>query len=558
MKALTAAEMREVDRLTTERHGIAGAQLMENAGKAAAEFTLHEISLRFESPARKVVVLCGKGNNGSDGFVAARYLHQEIRHTMVVIFGSPSELRGDPAANFRLWQETGGETVFIEKEEAWAEALPRIASADVILDALLGTGLRGAATGLIAKAITDLNSFSRNATTPIPALIVAVDTPSGLPSDGQPAEGPVVRAHSTVTFTAPKMGQLISPNADCCGALAVRAIGSPPALVEELGKTNLRWSGPEEFASLPLIRPADSHKGLYGHILVVAGSVGKSGAAILAGTGALKAGAGLVTVATPDMVQHVVALAESEYMTEPLPTNADGSIAIEDLGDAKHDQSSSRSRVLEEAARGFTLTKILSGKTILAVGPGLGQAPGTQKFIRWLVQSTELPTILDADGLNAFAGGADELRDRKSQFLAITPHPGEMARLLGMRNAEVQKDRIKIAVESAARWNVHVLLKGFHTILASPDGRIFINTTGNPGLAKGGSGDVLTGILAALTGQLGTTDWLRVLALGAWLHGRAADTLIEDTDPSGIVAGDVARALPYARRELLEEIRRGA
>jgi NAD(P)H-hydrate epimerase len=273
--------------------------------------------------------------------------------------------------------------------------------------------------------------------------------------------------------------------------------------------------------------------------LVVAGSVGKSGAAILAGTGALKAGGGLVTIAAPDKVQNIVATAEAEYMTEPLPANAEGSIATEHTNDA-------------------AVAKILVGKTVLAAGPGLGQHPATQKFIRTLVQSTELPTILDAYGLNAFAAGADELRDRKSQFLAITPHPGEMARLLGMRNADVQKDRIKIAVESAARWNVHVLLKGFHTILASADGRIFINTTGNPGLAKGGSGDVLTGILAALTGQLGTTDWLRVLALGAWLHGRAADTLIEDADPSGIVAGDVARALPYARRELLEEIRRGA
>ena len=539
MKALTAAEMREVDRLTTERHGITGAQLMENAGKAAAEFTLHEISLRFESPARKIIVLCGKGNNGGDGFVAARYLHQEIRHTAVVIFGSPAELRGDPATNFQLWRETGGETVVVGNERDWVDALPRVASADVILDALLGTGLRGAATGLIARAIDDVNSFSRKATAPIPALLVAVDVPSGLPSDGQPAEGPVVRAHATVTFTAPKIGQLISPNADCCGALAVRAIGSPPALVEELGKSNLCWSGPEEFRSLPLIRPADSHKGLYGNVLIVAGSVGKSGAAILAGTGALKAGVGLVTIATPDNVQNIVASAEPEYMTEPLPTNADGSIASDSVSND-------------------TLTRIVAGKTVLAVGPGLGQMPATRALIRSLVQSSELPTILDADGLNAFDGKADGLRDRKSKLLAITPHPGEMARLHGISTAEVQKDRVRIALESAARWNTHVLLKGFHTILASPDGRIFINTTGNPGLAKGGSGDVLTGILAALTGQFGTGDWLRVLALGAWLHGRAADTLIEDADPSGIVAGDVARALPYARRALLEEIRRGA
>ena len=538
MKALTASEMREVDRLTTERFGISGTQLMENAGKAVVEFVLHQVSLRFQSPARQVVVLCGKGNNGGDGFAAARHLRPEIRHTTVVLLGSATELRGDPAANFKRWQDAGGETIVIEDEAEWTSASFRVASADVILDALLGTGLRGSATGLIAKAITDLNAASRNATAPTPALIVAVDVPSGMPSDGQPAEGPVLGVHHTVTFTAPKIGQLISKDASCCGALHVRAIGTPPVLVEEIGKGSLRWAGPEEFATLPLQRPADSHKGLYGHVLVVAGSRGKSGAAVLAGTGALKAGAGLVTIATPDSVQHIVASQQSEYMTEPLPTGSDGSIAIEDLADA-------------------ACAKIIAGKTVLAVGPGLGQLTGTQTSIRALVQSTELPTILDADGLNAFAGNADALRRRKSEFLAITPHPGEMARLLGVSNAEVQKDRVRIATEAAKQWNAHVLLKGFHTILASPHGAIFVNTTGNPGLAKGGSGDVLTGILAALTGQFGTEDWLRVLALGAWLHGRAADTLIENADPSGIVAGDVARALPYARFELLEEIRRG-
>ena len=222
-----------------------------------------------------------------------------------------------------------------------------------------------------------------------------------------------------------------------------------------------------------------------------------------------------------------------------MPTGSDGSLVIASINDA-------------------AFQRILAGKTVLAVGPGLGQNGGTQEFIRALVRSTPLPTILDADGLNAFAGRADEFRERKSDFLAITPHPGEMARLLGISNRDVQKDRVRIATEAAKRWNVYVLLKGFHTILASPDGRIFVNTTGNPGLAKGGSGDVLTGILAALTGQFGTRDWLRVLALGAWLHGRAAETLTEDADPSGILAGDVARAIPYARCELLEEIRRSA
>ncbi|HET8967181.1 MAG TPA: NAD(P)H-hydrate dehydratase [Candidatus Acidoferrum sp.] len=537
MKALTAAEMREVDRLTTERYGISQAQLMENAGKAVAEFVLHQISRRFRSPVRKVVVLCGKGNNGGDGFVVARHLQPELRHVTAVLFGTEGELHGDAAANFQRWRDQDGECAFVEDDAGWATARQMTRSADVVVDALLGTGLRGAATGFVAKAIEFLNEWSGNAMSAAPALLVAVDTPSGLPSDGESGQGPVVRAHATVTFTAPKVGQLLSANADCCGELAVRAIGSPAKLVEEQGKGATQWAGPEEFAKLPLVRRADSHKGLYGHVLVVAGSVGKSGAAALAGLGALKAGAGLVTVATPEPVQAVVAADQAEWMTEPLATAGDGSIAID----------------LNKAA----LARILVGKTVLAVGPGLGQEPGTQKFIRELVRHTELPTILDADGLNAFAGQADALRERKGKFLAITPHPGEMARLLGVENADVQKDRSKIAIDAAARWNVYVLLKGFHTILAGPDGGIFVNTTGNPGLAKGGSGDVLTGILAALTGQFGTGEWLRVLALGAWLHGRAADTLTEDADWSGILAGEVARALPYARLELLEEIRRG-
>jgi len=511
---------------------------MEHAGRAVAESVLHAVSERFEAPVRDVVVLCGKGNNGGDGFVAARHLRTELRHVTAILLGSADEMRGDAAANLQRWRQEGGQCLFITDDAAWDRVASLIRTADVVLDAMLGTGLRGAATGFVAKTIEFLNAFSRNATGASPALLVAVDMPSGLPSDGEQAEGPVVRAHLTVTFTAPKIGQLLAAAADCCGTLVVRAIGSPDALVEEQGKGSLRWGAADEFSRLPLVRRADSHKGLYGHVLVVAGSAGKSGAAVLAGTGALKAGAGLVTILTPASVQAIVAAGQPEFMTEPLSVGPDGGLAANDL---------------EEAS----LAEILSGKTVLAVGPGLGQKPGTQAFIRTLVQGTDLPTILDADGLNAFAAQADALRERRSKFLAITPHPGEMARLLGIKNSEVQKDRLKIASEAASRWNVYVLLKGFRTILAGPDGQLFVNSTGNPGLAKGGSGDVLTGILAALTGQFGTDDWLRVLALGAWLHGRAAETLAEDADESGILAGEVARALPYARRELLEEIRRG-
>jgi len=541
MKALTAAEMREVDRLTIERHGVSGLQLMENAGGRVADrikdfFTWWP----WERP-RRVVILCGKGNNGGDGFVVAHLLTKNSQNVdaKVFLFGKMNELRGDALRNARRWKKSGGFLSTILTKTEWDKARPQLATADVVVDALFGTGLRGPVTGLAAQAIQDLNQVSGNAMLPMPAFILAVDTPSGLPSDEEPAVGPVLRAHKTITFTAPKIGQLISPNAPCCGELTVQHIGTPLSLIEETGKNALRWAGPDEFVSLPLIRAADSHKGTFGHVLVVGGSTGKSGAAVLAGYASLCSGAGLTTVACPDVVQSIIAAAHPEYMTEPLASTSHGSIAHSNLASGR-------------------LENILHGKTVLAIGPGLGTDSETQDVIRHLAKNVPHPIILDADGLNAFAGRLDNLRNRKSEFLCITPHPGEMARLLGTSNAEVQAGRVKAATEAAKRANAHVLLKGFHTVLAAPDGRVWVNTTGGPVLAKGGSGDVLTGVLAALTAQFGTSDWLRVLALGAFLHGAAADILARDEGPSGILAQKVAATIPAAREYVLREIQFGA
>jgi NAD(P)H-hydrate epimerase len=536
MKALTAEEMREVDRLTTERLGIPSLQLMETAGTLAAN-SLAEFMCEAGLEARAIAVLCGKGNNGGDGFVVARHLYPAGGRVRVYLFAGLEDLRGDAATNFQRWRNLGGEVISITDEKSWEAAWSEIAGADVIVDAIFGTGFRGTASGVIGRAIADINRMSHDATAARPAIIFAVDTPSGLPSDGSAAEGPVLRAHHTVTFTAPKVGQLVSRDSAAAGALCVVNIGSPSALVEGVGKGFLRWSEPEEFAELPLARTTDGHKGLYGHILVVAGSLGKSGAAIMSGSAALFAGAGLVTVATPDVVLPIVAAAHPEYMTESLVATDDGTASKANL----------------ERDRFGAIEK---GKTVLALGPGLGQDPETQEFIRSIVQKTQLPVILDADGLNAFAGRADELRERKSKFVAITPHPGEMARLLNSSVKDAQEDRVKTAQEAARRWDVRVILKGSHTVLAAPDGRTLVNTTGNAGLAKGGSGDVLTGVLAAMTGQFKTDDWLRVLALGVYLHGAAAEVAATGTDLSGIVAGEVARAVPAARLKLLRELRR--
>jgi hydroxyethylthiazole kinase-like uncharacterized protein yjeF len=542
MKALTAAEMREAERLIAERFGISTSQLMQHAGREVSDVVVDFLS-RFDPSLRqekttRVAVLCGRGNNGGDGFVAARYL---LQHTTVrlYLFGSKDALSGDPAENYKAFVEKGGSVAEVTDQTGWEKAWNEIVWADVVVDALLGTGIRDSVTGLMAGAIEALNRLSRDATAPLPSLIVAVDIPSGLPSDGQSANGPVLSAHKTVTFIAPKVGQLISPDAAHCGELIVRRIGSHPELSDEVGKGLLRWAGPHEFASLPLIRRPNSHKGTFGHVLLVAGSLGKSGAAVLAGGACLRSGAGLTTVATPDVVLPVIAAAHPEYMTEAL--------ASTETGTAKGANGNS-----------LQFTKLLEGKTVLGIGPGLGTHPDTQQCVLDLVSQSQLPIILDADGLNAFVGRSERLSSRKSSFLAVTPHPGEMARLLGIKTAEVEADRVKITIEAARRWNAHVILKGFRTLIVSRDGQVWVNTMGSASLAKGGSGDVLTGVLAALTAQFGTQDWVRVLALGVYLHGAASRESLGYQDESGPVASDIAYGIPMARRDLLREIRRRA
>ena len=535
MKALTAAEMRELDRLTTERFGVPGDRLMESAGKSVAEVFLEKYKERNAKSPGRVCVLCGKGNNGGDGFVVARNLRGRVGLITLFLFGEPAELRGDAAANFQRWRELGEPVVVVRDDHDWEMVWGSVAASEVIIDALLGTGLRGGATSLLAQVIENVNRFSQDAKAAWPAWIVAVDTPSGLPSDGESAEGPVLRTHLTVTFTAPKIGQLVSADAGACGALVVREIGTPAALVEEVGKGKLRWAGPEEFSELPLQRSAEAHKGSYGHVLLVAGSIGKTGAAVLCGQAALRGGAGLVTVATSEPALPTVAEAQAEYMTEALPATVSGTIA-------------------SEAVRLGGFATLLHGMTVLGIGPGLGTHPETQEFVRSVVAHADLPMVVDADGLNAFSGQAETLAIRKSPHLVLTPHPGEMARLCGLTTPQVQADRIKYAVEFAGKWNAVVLLKGFHTVIAAPNGDVFVNTTGSAGLAKGGSGDVLTGLLTALIAQFGAADLYRVVALGAYLHGRAAELLAADTDESGILAGEVARAIPLARRKLLKEL----
>ena len=531
MKVLTAAQMREADRLTTERYSIPGIKLMENAGTAIAEF------LREKFPDikdRKILVLCGKGNNGGDGLVVARRLKDFGSAPVVYLFANPGSVEGDAAVNLKRWQQGLGELHFVTSQAEWESARMTLDEADLIVDALLGTGLRGPVEGLLGAVIQNLNKARAKRRGEV--AVVAVDMPSGLASDTQDFGGPVVSADFTVTLTAPKVGQLVLPHSSCCGVLLIKDIGTPPELLESDPHLKIHWIEPAEFRGLPLLRDAAANKGTYGHALIVAGSLGKSGAAILAARGTLRSGAGLVTVATPQDVLSTVAAGMPEMMTAPLAATESGTASLRNLDYGK-------------------FSEILRGKSVLAIGPGLSMQSETQEFIRLVVAQAELPVILDADGLNAFDGLADTLNERKAPAMVLTPHPGEMARLLGITVKEVQARRLEVALEAAGRWRAHVILKGFHTILATPTGCAYINTTGNPGMATGGTGDVLSGILAGLTAQFGIEDWARVLSFGIYLHGLAGDIAASRVGEAPLIASDLIGAIPEAYARVLAGFR---
>lgn len=525
MKILTASEMREVDHLTTERYGIPSLTLMENAGKGVAKF----IRERFPSILRRrIVVLCGKGSNGGDGLVTARHLLDAGAKPAVYLFAAPDELGGDAAANLQRWQSSSGDLHVVRDSGQWTASKIGFGSSDVIVDALLGTGARGPVEGLLRRVIDDVNQR------PAGSSVVSVDIPSGLFADAGASLGEAIRADYTVTFTAPKPGLVSSDGRPFTGRLFVQHIGSPRELVEKVGQGNVRWLEAHDCEDFALPRKPGSNKGDYGHALIVAGSVGKSGAAVLASWAALRAGAGLVSVATPAPVLPVIAAHTPEIMTEPLAATDAGTVSTRCLKDHRFDH-------------------LLERKNALAIGPGLSTHPETQEFVRSVVSMrSRIRIILDADALNAFAGRTAELKDPKST-IAMTPHPGEMARLLGCAVEAVQAQRIEAARKAAADWNAHLILKGYQTVIAAPNGRIWVNSTGNPGMATGGAGDVLTGILAGLTAEYAEHDWPSVLCFGVYLHGLAGDIAAAEVGEAPLMASDLVRAIPRAYQQFYAE-----
>jgi NAD(P)H-hydrate epimerase len=502
VKVLTAEQMREVDRKTAEL-GIPNIVLMENAGHRVVEFLEREYAPLAK---QRIIVVCGKGNNGGDGLVVARQLHTRVKPAWlrVVLGANPAELKGDALANYKMLAAVGC-PVFPEVTEEM-----RIAT--LVIDAVLGTGAEGAAKGQAAELIEAINArFAL-------AEVVAVDVPSG----------GAVHAKHTVTFTAPKPSLVLPPECELAGKIHVVQIGTPPELYEGDPGVSLSVSTPRDFSALFQPRPSESNKGLYGHVLVIAGARGKTGAAAMAGIAALRSGAGLVTVASAASAIMAIASYAPEIMTEPLAENESGAIAV-------------------SSAKDPALAAITEKKTVMAIGPGMGQHKETVTFIRDFLEHSPAPMVVDADALNALAG--QRLRFKGPRI--FTPHPGEMSRLMGKSVADIQKDRIGCARSFAQDHGVHLVLKGNRTIIAFPDGAVWINTTGSPAMSTGGTGDVLTGMVAGLVAQFPNQLETALLA-AVYLHGRAGELGAAELGEKPLIATDLFRYFPEAMREIAD------
>jgi ADP-dependent NAD(P)H-hydrate dehydratase / NAD(P)H-hydrate epimerase len=508
---LSAAESRELDRLSQEKYGVASYSLMTRAGEAVAAALLQRWGHALHDG---VLVVAGKGNNGGDGMVAARILMAEHLPVRAILLASASTLKGDAARAHSEFVKAGGRVVEVNGEGELGAAMNGRAS--VIVDAIFGIGLNAEVRGLARRAIEAVNQKG--------APVVAVDIASGVNADSGAVMGAAVRAALTVTFGFAKFGHVSYPGAELCGELEIAEIGFAPAATEEITPRG-RFFDLAEARPRLRSRPRNSHKGNYGHVMVIAGSRGKSGAAILASRGALRMGAGLVTAVIPEAIGAIVAAGQAELMTEPVADH-----------DGHYDG---------QYAPGV-LAKLIQGKNALAVGPGIGQSDDTRALLQWLIAegvAPRRPMLIDADGLNVVAQiGAGALK-RAAGPVVLTPHPGEAARLLGMSTAEVNADRISAARRLSELSGAAVLLKGARTVIADTEGDVYVNASGNPGMATPGMGDVLSGIVGALLGQ-GFTP-LEALALGAFVHGHAGDRLAARIGPVGYLAGDLADELPF-------------
>jgi len=512
MKVVTASQMRDLDRRATEEFGIPSLLLMENAGLQA----VLEMERSFPRLLTgRVAVVCGKGNNGGDGLVVARHLFDRGTAVEVFLLAKQGDVKGDARTNLEIIRRLGVPIRGITTRQDIQASGERISRADLIVDALLGTGTAGGAKGLVAEAIDLLNRAGRP--------IVALDIPSGVSSDEGELPGPSINATLTITFGLAKRGVILFPAASHAGRVAIVDIGLPHQLLND---PNLEVSllEPEEVIGVFPPRDPNAHKGTYGHVLVLAGSPGKTGAAAMCALSALRIGAGLVTLGLPESLSDMMEAKLTEVMTEGLPETVDRTVGLAALGKVQ---------------------ALIGGKRALAIGPGLSTHPETAEVVRELVGMVSVPMVVDADGINALAPKLETL-GKAAASVILTPHPGELARLLGMSREEVVNNRIPIAQKVATSFKVHLVLKGGRTLVVDPEGRVSINMTGNPGMATGGTGDVLTGLIAGLLAQ-GVTPG-RAARAGVYLHGVAGDLAAEAVGQEAMLASDLMAQIPAAIR----------
>ncbi len=515
MRLCTATEVMALDQQAIEGLGLPGVVLMETAGRHCSE----QFAAKFSDNVDKsVLIVAGKGNNGGDGYVMARILAEQGWYVKTLVLGPENEICGDAKVMLQVVQKMGLSVNFIADvtnlRQQFTDDVPSI-----IVDAIFGTGLKSAVCGLQLEAINLINRATSN--------VFSVDIPSGVDGSTGRICGAAVQANITVTFDHAKIGHGSQPGANYVGDLKVVDIGIPlvgrPDFTSKVNLLDLK-----EVKLLLPQRPMNGHKGNFGHLLVVAGSTGKTGAAALAGNSGVRSGCGLVTVAAPAAVHAIIEVKLTEAMSHELD-DQDGLLVF-----------SAAEQIL----------KLLSEKQAIAIGPGLGQSAGLETLIASLIKSVTVPMVIDADGLNLLAGQLDCLQNSSSDSIVLTPHPGEMARLTGFTVAEIEADRYNIAKEFASQYGVVLVLKGARTIVAAPDGSVNINTSGNDGLASGGSGDVLTGLIGGLLAQ-GLTGFAAA-SIAVWLHGRAAELVAKHQGTAGMAASDLFSQLPVARHELVK------
>lgn len=509
MKIVTSEQMAAIDRRAIEQYGIPSIVLMENAAIATADAILENYPA-----ARSAVIVCGTGNNGGDGFAVARHLHQREWIVSIVLAGSPESLKGDSTVNHQICRQLGLPEMTIESEGEIEEAIDLCRSADVLVDALFGTGLTRAVEGYRSDLIEALNALDRP--------IVAVDLPSGLNGSSSAVEGPAIQANLTVTFAQPKVAHIFAPASERCGTIVVADISIPEAAIDD-SDCQLDLIAPAEVVSLFEPRRSETHKGSYGHVGIVAGSEGRTGAAIMSARSAVRGGAGLVSVVTDRASAAIIDTVSIESMSRPFE--------------------------MTEGSAGAIL-EFLADKDAVLIGSGLRDDDASYALVRALVREIDRPLVIDASGLNAFEGRIEELKGDAVRIL--TPHPGELGRLMGSSAEQINSDRVSSARDAASRSGAVVVLKGHLTVVAAPDGRVSVNPTGNPGMASGGMGDVLGGLLVAVLAR--TDDPFEAARAAVYLHGLAGDLLRDESSDIGLRAMDLAEALPRAVTVLRESL----